>query len=120
MRPSPFALAQGAATAVVLARLSRGRSRREPLKTGGSPPPTVKISVVIPARDEAERLGPCLDGLREDPDVGELVVVDDCSTDATAEVARAGGARVLAGAPLPPGWCGKPWALRAGPASGEG
>ena len=40
MRPSPFALAQGAATAVVLARLARGRSRREPLKRGGSPPPT--------------------------------------------------------------------------------
>ena len=32
MRPSPLTLAQGAATAVVLARLARGRSRREPLK----------------------------------------------------------------------------------------
>ncbi len=114
MRPSPFALAQGAATAVVLARLARGRSRREPLQAGTSPPPTRTISVVVPARDEAERIGPCLAGLREDPDVGELLVVDDCSSDATADVAREGGARVLDGAPLPDGWCGKPWALEQG------
>jgi dolichol-phosphate mannosyltransferase len=114
MRPSPFALAQGAATAVVLARLARGRSRREPLKPGASPTPTTPITVVIPARDEAARLGPCLDGLRDDPDVTELIVVDDCSTDATAAVANAGGARVIAGASLPAGWCGKAWALEQG------
>lgn len=114
MRPSPFALAQGAATAVVLARLSRGRSRRAPLKRGDSPPPEKTISVVIPARDEADRLGPCLDGLRDDPDVGELVVVDDCSSDATADIARQGGARVVDGQALPRGWCGKPWALEQG------
>ncbi len=114
MRPSPFVLAQGAATAVVLARLARGRSRRAPLTKGESPPPSTKISVVIPARDEAKRLGPCLDGLRADPDVGELLVVDDRSTDATAGVARAGDARVVAGAALPAGWTGKAWALQQG------
>ena len=114
MRPSPFACLQGVATAVVLARLSRGRTRRAPLKDGTSPAPTATISVVIPARDEAGRLAPCLEGLRRDPDVHELIVVDDCSTDATADVARAGGARVVAGRPLPAGWCGKPWALEQG------
>ncbi len=114
MRPSPFACLQGAATAVVLTRLARGRTRRDPLQAGRSPQPTATISVVIPARDEAARLAPCLVGLREDPDVHEFVVVDDCSTDATAEVARAGGARVITGEPLPDGWCGKPWALQQG------
>jgi dolichol-phosphate mannosyltransferase len=114
MPPSPFACAQAVATAAVLARLARGRSRREPLRVGGSPPPSATISVVVPARDEAERLAPCLDGLREDPDVGELLVVDDRSTDATADVARAGGARVLDGRPLPAGWAGKAWALQQG------
>jgi dolichol-phosphate mannosyltransferase len=76
---------------------------------------------VIPARDEAQRLGPCLDGLRDDPDVAEVIVVDDCSTDATADVARAGGARVVAGVEPAPGWVGKPWALQQGleAASGE-
>jgi len=113
VRPSPFACVQALATAVVLARLARGRSRREPLRAGGSPPGAT-ISVVVPARDEASRLAPCLRGLLADPDIGELFVVDDCSTDATAEVARAGGARVIVGAPLPAGWCGKPWALQQG------
>ena len=114
MRPSSFAFAQGAATAVVLARLARGRSRREPLRAGGSPPPQATVSVVIPARDEARRLGPCLDGMRADPDVGELLVVDDRSSDGTADVARAGGARVIPGEELPDGWTGKVWALEQG------
>ncbi|MGI8730482.1 MAG: glycosyltransferase [Solirubrobacteraceae bacterium] len=121
MRPSPFILAQGIATAALLARLARGRNRREPLRAGASPASQGSITVVIPARDEAQRLAPCLAGLREDPDVGELFVVDDCSSDATADVARAGGARVIAGAPLPAGWAGKAWALQQGldAASGE-
>jgi dolichol-phosphate mannosyltransferase len=107
--------AQAAAGALVLARLSRGRSRRPPLAAG--PPPSgarPSVSVVIPARDEADRLGPCLHGLRGDPDVAEVIVVDDCSTDATADVARAGGARVVVGKEPPPGWVGKPWALQQG------
>ncbi len=120
MRPSPFAFAQGAATAVVLARLARGRSRRAPLRAGGSPPPQATISVVIPARDEALRIGPCLTTLSTDPDVGELIVVDDRSTDATAAVARAAGARVIAGDELPGGWTGKVWALHQGLAAASG
>ncbi|MEO5678416.1 MAG: glycosyltransferase, partial [Acidimicrobiales bacterium] len=58
--------------------------------------------------------GPLLAALARDPQVGEVVVVDDESTDATVAVAAAGGARVIAGRPLPPGWVGKPWALQQG------
>jgi hypothetical protein len=39
-------------------------------------------------------------------------VLDDGSTDGTGELARAAGARVLAGRPLPPGWLGKPHACQ--------
>jgi dolichol-phosphate mannosyltransferase len=107
------ALAQVLAALVVAARLARGRRRRPPLvapqgEPGGS------VSVVIPARDEATRIGACLRGLREDPDVGEIVVVDDCSRDRTAELAQAYGARVVTGTEPPPGWVGKPWALEQG------
>jgi hypothetical protein len=42
--------------------------------------------------------------------VREVLVLDDCSSDATAERAAAAGARVLRGTPPPPGWLGKPWA----------
>jgi len=99
---------------VVLTRLARGRRRRAPLRPGQAPPPEGRISVVIPARDEEARIGPALAGLGADPDVGEVLVVDDESTDATARIARATGARVVAGAPLPEGWRGKAWALQQG------
>jgi dolichol-phosphate mannosyltransferase len=108
-----FTAAQGGAAAVVLARLARGRRRRPPL-SGGAPAPAGTISVVIPARDEEHRLAPCLAGLRADPDVYEVLVVDDESTDATAAVALEAGAQVIAGEPLPAGWRGKAWALAQG------
>src|SRR5215207_1308237 len=109
-----FTAARAVAAGVVLVRFARGRRRRGPLSAADLPAPSGTVSVVVPARDEERRLGPCLDALRSDPDVAELLVVDDESSDATADVARAGGARVLAGAPLPAGWAGKPWALEQG------
>src|SRR5215218_3958330 len=109
---------QAAAAAAVLARLARGRDRLAPLTAAV---PRRSVSVVVPARDEETRLGPCLRGLREDPGVAEVVVVDDRSSDGTAALARSLGARVIAGAELPAGWVGKPWALQQGleAASGE-
>jgi len=103
-------LAQAGAGAVVLARLARGRTRRPPLAAAPAASP---VSVVIPARDEAGRIGPCLAGLAGDPDVLEVIVVDDGSTDATADIARAAGARVVTSARRDD-WVGKPWALQQG------
>lgn len=57
---------------------------------------TPRIAVVIPCRNGAEFLGEALESVRAQtlpPD--EVIVVDDQSTDATAEVARAHGATVL-------------------------
>lgn len=73
------------------------------------------ISIVIPARDEELNLPVLLDGLANQTiPAAEVIVVDDQSRDDTASVARAGGATVIAGAPLPKGWAGKPWALAQG------
>ena len=105
--------AQVAAAAAVLRRLARGRRRHPPLRPPAEPPGR-SISVVVPARDEAERIGPCLAGLAGDTDVREILVVDDCSSDGTAGIAVAHGARVIDGAEPPPGWVGKPWALQQG------
>jgi glycosyltransferase involved in cell wall biosynthesis len=60
----------------------------------------MRLLVIIPALNEQEALGGVLAELREveTPELGaalEAVVVDDGSADRTAEVARAGGARVL-------------------------
>lgn len=58
------------------------------------------VSVVLPARDEAATVGAIVAMVREQlmvrvPLVDELIVVDSCSTDGTAEVAAAAGARVV-------------------------
>jgi dolichol-phosphate mannosyltransferase len=106
-------LARLAAAAVALARLA-GAARRRPPLTAARAGDLPSISVLVPARDEADRIGPLLDAVCGAPGVREVLVVDDQSTDATAEVARAAGARVLSGAPLPAGWAGKAWALDQG------
>jgi glycosyltransferase involved in cell wall biosynthesis len=51
--------------------------------------------VFVPAWNEEGNLGAVLDELRRDLPGAEVLVVDDGSTDSTADVARAGGARVL-------------------------
>jgi hypothetical protein len=74
------------------------------------------VSVLVPARNEAARIGPCAKALRGQRGVAlELLVLDDGSTDGTADRVRtvAGGdpqVRILEGKPLPPGWLGKPHA----------
>lgn len=57
----------------------------------------VAVSFVVPARNEAEGIGACVDCLqRQDLDVPfEVVVVDNGSSDDTAVIARAHGARVV-------------------------
>ena len=75
------------------------------------------LSVLIPARDEAGRIGHCLTSLRAQVgvDVAEIVVLDDRSSDGTAQVVRHHlddpRMRLVtsAGEP-PPGWLGKTWA----------
>ncbi|WP_205696080.1 glycosyltransferase family 2 protein [Conexibacter sp. SYSU D00693] len=106
-------VAQAALALPVLERLSHGRRRRAPLGPG-APEPGGTVSVVVPARDEEDRLGPCLAGLVDDPDLLEVLVVDDRSSDGTAALARAAGATVLEGEEPPPGWAGKAWALEQG------
>ena len=65
------------------------------------------LSVVIPVRDEAEGLPSLLADLATAPDlVGEVLVVDGGSQDASTTVAWLAGARVLPSSPS-----GAPWLL---------
>nr|WP_246580820.1 glycosyltransferase family 2 protein [Deinococcus aestuarii] len=87
------------------------RLRPRPLPPGGP-----RVSILVPARDEAHNLVHTLPGLL-DQGAHEVLVLDDGSRDGTGELARrlcAGvpGARVLCGRPLPTGWHGKPWACQ--------
>jgi hypothetical protein len=71
------------------------------------------VAILLPVRNEADRVEPCLTSLLRQ--IGQIHVLDDGSTDGTADLVRKiGGDRVQlhAGAPLPPGWLGKPHACR--------
>ncbi|WP_425145729.1 glycosyltransferase [Deinococcus sp.] len=68
-----------------------------------------RVSILVPARDEAHNLPLTLPGLLAQG-AAEVLVLDDASSDDTARIARELGARVLDGQPLPDGWYGKPWA----------
>ncbi|MFC0408249.1 glycosyltransferase [Roseomonas elaeocarpi] len=79
------------------------------------------VVAVVPARDEADVIARSVGSLlaQDYPGPFRVVLVDDNSSDGTAAVARAlpGAAErleVLSGAPLPPGWTGKLWAMRQG------
>jgi hopene-associated glycosyltransferase HpnB len=82
------------------------------------------IAVVIPARDEADVIGSTIDSLLSQAcaESVHVFVVDDHSSDGTAEVARDAGHRagrpdaltVINGSPLPAGWTGKLWAVQQG------
>lgn len=74
---------------------------------------SLETSVLIPARNEAARIGPCLSAVLASRGIDfEVLVLDDESTDGTAGVARRAAAgdervQVLTGSPPPPGWLGK-------------
>jgi hopene-associated glycosyltransferase HpnB len=86
--------------------------------------PAPAVAVVIPARDEATTIGQAVRSLLASRYAGPLrvFVVDDHSSDGTAEVARKAADKTGAGdrltvvsaPPLPPGWTGKLWALAQG------
>ena len=83
-----------------------------------------QVVAVVPARDEADVIASSIGSLLAQDYAGDfrIVLVDDQSSDGTASVARdcAGGSAhperltVITGAPLPPGWAGKLWAVSQG------
>jgi GT2 family glycosyltransferase len=101
-----------AINARVVRRASPDAPHMPPLGSGGE-----RISILVPARNEALRIGPTIAALlRTDgvPDL-EFIVLDDHSTDNTVEVVHTvcegdSRVRIVNGEPLPDGWMGKPWA----------
>ena len=73
------------------------------------------IAVIVPARDEERSLPALLATvLPQLKPADRCIVVDDGSSDATADVARRAGADVLASTAPPEGWTGKAWACAVG------
>jgi chlorobactene glucosyltransferase len=97
-----------AVAALNLATFPRGK-RRAPL--GGR-----RVSLLVPARNEVDRIGTLLDAVRGIDAAGlELLVLDDQSEDGTSAMVDRYATddpriSLLTGADLPPGWLGKNWA----------
>jgi hopene-associated glycosyltransferase HpnB len=101
-------------------RLRERDDRDLPTEPGTWP----SVVAVVPARDEADVIARSVgDLLAQDyPGAFRVVVVDDGSSDGTAQTAREAAAalgkedslEVLSGASLPAGWTGKLWAVKQG------
>lgn len=112
---------------LVFARAGFWRVRKPTPSPAPAEWPTVVT--VIPARNEADVIGRAVTGVLSQRYAGRLhlVVVDDHSTDGTADIARAaalsigkGDALTVIGArDLPAGWSGKVWAQSEGLAAAD-
>ena len=84
------------------------------------------VTAIVPARDEAGTIAQSIGSLlgQDYPGDFRIVLIDDQSTDGTAEIARSldatGRLTVLSGAALPGGWTGKLWAVKQGVAHASG
>jgi hopene-associated glycosyltransferase HpnB len=127
----PIAAAAAALAAVAWAYLLAGhggfwRTGVRLPASGADPASWPSVIAVVPARDEAAMLPEALPSVLAQQYQGRLavVLVDDQSSDGTAgiaaglgraaEAAGHGGLEVISGAPPPPGWAGKVWAMRQG------
>jgi len=122
MRPARAAVLAATALSVALTAHTAWNTRH--LRRAPRPEPRTtdrtRVTVLLPARDEAGRIGPCLSALlsQDHPEL-RVLVLDDGSTDGTADLVRARVAddprfEVLDGGHdhPPPGWLGKPWACQ--------
>jgi Glycosyl transferase family 2 len=107
----------GAAAAGAAAATAHTLLNLRMLRTPSDDPPVISetVSVLVPVRDEAHRVGPCLASLlaqERAPDL-QILVLDDQSSDDTGPVLRSVArsdprVRILSGDGPPPGWLGKP------------
>ena len=81
---------------------------------------TPKVSIILPARNEEEFIGKCLDSLIEqDYENYEIIVIDDSSEDKTGEIISEYAKKYskiipVSAKPKPDGWMGKNWACMEG------
>ncbi len=88
-------------------------------------PPGERITAIVPARNEEQMITTCVRSLAQQAEIAEIVVVNDQSTDCTAEIVRALTAeipwlRLLETQGVPPGWVGKNHAVWLGAQEARG
>jgi len=83
------------------------------------------VSAIVPVRNEEATIASAVESLAAQPEIGEIFVVNDQSTDGTAAIleklsARFAQLRVLQTKELPAGWVGKNYAVSLGAAQASG
>jgi glycosyltransferase involved in cell wall biosynthesis len=83
------------------------------------------VSAIVPARDEEAVIAACVESLAAQPEIGEILVVNDQSTDRTAEIVqelttRHPKVRLLQTNGPPEGWVGKNYAVSMGAQAAKG
>lgn len=106
-----------ATVVLLIARALRQRGRLEtlPRAAGADARSAPSVAIIVPARDEARNIEPCLRSLLSQTYPGErtsIVVVDDGSVDGTGEIVQRvmeteSRLSLLRSPSLPPGWTGK-------------
>ena len=81
--------------------------------------PATSVTAIVPARNEEAVIAACVESLASQPEIAEILVVNDQSTDATADIVRdlaqkIPKLRLLESSGLPDGWVGKNHALWIG------
>jgi len=87
--------------------------------------PQATVSATVPARNEEASIADAVASLAAQPEIKEIIVINDQSTDATAAVllelsSRIAHLRVLETENLPAGWVGKNYAVSLGAAEATG
>jgi glycosyltransferase involved in cell wall biosynthesis len=84
-----------------------------------------RVSAIVPARNEEATIAAAVESLASQPDIGEIIVINDQSTDGTAVILQQLAARfpelhILQTKELPDGWVGKNYAASLGAAEAQG
>lgn len=119
MNLTPLAVVSGALWMIIGLLPWRPWNTREVLDASDPYPEEelANVTVVVPARNEASLIEATLSGIRKQGRNLAVIVVDDKSTDGTAESARRAEIqklRIVSGETPPEGWSGKLWALHQG------
>lgn len=99
--------------------MSSDAQHPSPSGTLVAPATTASVTAIVPARNEEAVIAACVTSLASQPEIAEILVVNDQSTDGTASVVRSlmekiPNLRLLESGELPDGWVGKNHALWVG------
>src|SRR6202158_2939954 len=99
--------------------MSTDSPKSEAAAAVSEPSPNERITAIVPARNEEMTIETCVRSLARQGEIAEIFVVNDHSTDRTAEVVRGlmGEIRILRllqAREIPGGWLGEDYAVRGG------